>query len=207
MDLSKQGILLVLSGPSGAGKGTVVNNILARQDDYVLSVSDTTRAPRPGEIDGVHYNFITNEEFAAKIEADGYLEYNCYGGNYYGTPKTAVENKLEEGLNVILEIDVNGGTQIRSKVSDCVRIMILPPDPESLEARLRGRNTSTEEDLKYRLERAKEEISYFESYDYAVINEDGRSDDAALEVITIIDAEKHKTSRNLQIPDSFQNDH
>ncbi len=206
MDLTDKGILLVISGPAGTGKGTVVSNILARSDDYALSVSATTRTPRFNEVNGVQYHFVSRAEFEQKIEAGQMLEYAEYVGNYYGTPRERVDAMLDAGINVILEIEVVGAMKIKKLVPDAVTVLLLPPNYSTLEARLRGRGTNTEDDILKRLEQAKREVGNFANYDYIVINEDGESDEAALQIISIVDAEKHRTARNLHVPVDFMAD-
>lgn len=203
--MKKRGILVVLSGPAGSGKGTVVSSVFEKSDDFVYSVSATTRDPRPGEVDGVHYHFVTKEEFEDLILNNSVLEYTNYVGNYYGTLKSAVEGKLEEGKNVILEIEVDGAMQVKTKFPDAVLVMVIPPDFKTLEYRLRNRGTNTEEDIKRRLLRACDELRFFNRYDYLIINQDGEAGKAADEFIGIIEAEQHGTKRNNEFTDEFFN--
>lgn len=182
------GLLIVFSGPSGCGKGTLVAKLLQQRTDTVLSVSVTTRAPRPGEIDGVHYFFKTREEVERMIRDNELLEYAQYSGNYYGTPRTAVEEHLQAGRNVILEIDVQGAVQVMERCDDYVSIFLTVPSMEELERRLRGRGTEKEEWIQTRMQAAKSELEYIDRYQYTVLNDEV---DAAFERLnTIIETEK-----------------
>ena len=193
------GIPFVLSGPSGCGKGTIVKELLKKYPDtFALSVSATTRAPRVGEVDGVHYYFITREEFEHRIDDQQILEYTSYCGNYYGTPKKELYERTVSGINVILEIEVEGAMNVRRLCPEAVLIYVLPPDAETLEARLRGRGTNTEEDIANRLATAREEIRCLPDYDYIVINENDGAEAAADDIVNIIASEQHKVSRNLE---------
>jgi len=166
-----KGKVLILSGPSGVGKGTVVNKLLETVDNVTLSISATTRKPRTGEIDGVHYFYISREDFEDKIKNDQLLEYNLYNGNYYGTLKSYVESLQAEGKHVILEIDVNGGRQIKEKTPDAITVFMTAPSDEEIERRLRNRNTETEEAILKRLEIAKKERQQAADYDFFVCND------------------------------------
>ncbi len=169
--MSNQGTLLVVSGFSGAGKGTVVNAIMNTYDDYALSVSATTRKPREGEIDGVSYFFKTTDEFKSMIDNNELLEYANYVGNYYGTPKSYVENKLRDGYNVILEIESVGAFNVKKIFPEAVLTFIIPPSADELERRLRGRGTEEDAVIKARLAKACTEAEGVENYDYIVVNE------------------------------------
>lgn len=199
----RKGLLFIVSGPAGSGKGTVVNELIAKHPSLTLSISATTRQPRPGEVDGVHYHFISKEEFEQRINDGKMLEYATYSGNYYGTPQKEVEEAMNEGKDVILEIEVAGAMQIKEKIKDSVAIMLTPPCRDVLEARLRGRGTETEDVIKWRLERAKEELSLMPQYDYSVINEDNKSDECAEMIYTIIKAEHQRTIYTSQIIEKF----
>ena len=166
-----KGKVLILSGPSGVGKGTVVNKLLETVDNVTLSISATTRQPRCGEIDGVHYFYISREDFEEKIKNDQLLEYNLYNGNYYGTLKSYVESLQAEGKHVILEIDVNGGRQIKERTPDAITVFMTAPSDEEIERRLRNRNTETEEAILKRLEIAKKERQQAADYDFFVCND------------------------------------
>ena len=191
----KKGLMIVVSGPAGSGKGTV-NAHLLKTGDFVYSVSATTRAPRPGEVDGLNYHYISREEFLARIESGDMLEYTEYCGNYYGTPRKEAEAVLESGKNLILEIEVEGAHNIKKKFPDAVLIMLLPPSFAVQEARLRGRATETEEKILERLARTREEIKVADFYDYVVYNHDGRDLDAAAEILSIVSAENCSMRRN-----------
>ena len=201
-----RGLLTVVSGPSGAGKGTVLSRVFEKSNDFVYSVSATTRAPRPGEVDGVAYHFKTKEEFEALISEDKVVEYTTYAGNYYGTLRPVIEKDLCNGKNVILEIEVDGAMQIKAKFPDAVLVLIAPPDFKTLEARLRGRGTNTEEDILRRLERSKEELKMYDKYDYLILNEDNGLDEAAQKFIGIIESEKLSTVHNPDFYNTFYNE-
>ena len=167
-----KGKLFVISGPSGAGKGTICKEVLDGERNIKMSVSMTTRAPRYGEIDKVHYHFVDHEKFLTLIEDDGFLEHANVYGNFYGTPKKQVMEWLEQGIDVILEIDVQGALQVKKTYPEGVFIFILPPSIEELKKRIMGRGSETEETMARRLGAALREISCIDQYDYRVINED-----------------------------------
>ncbi len=168
--MDSKGALIVISGPAGAGKGTVVKELM-KDENMRLSISATTRAPRGQEQNGVEYYFLTKEEFEKMIAEDGFYEYAQYVGNYYGSPKKPVEQWRKEGKNVILEIEVQGCQKVKKIEPECVSIFIKPPSLEILEKRLRGRGTETEEAILKRMARAKEELPLAADYDYVVIND------------------------------------
>ena len=178
MQQQKKGTLFVFSGPSGVGKGTLNAKLFAEFGDQIaFSVSATTRAPREGEIDGKHYFFISRQEFENRIANNDFLEYAQFAGNCYGTPKSYVLSLLEQGKNVLLEIEVQGAMQVMERMPECVSIFVLPPSFEELERRLRGRGTESEEKVRARLETARGEIAYAPRYQYRIIN--GEDVDAA----------------------------
>lgn len=189
-----KGLLIVVSGPSGAGKGTICTEFMKTHSDCALSVSATTRAPREGEVDGVNYFFLTHEEFRKKIDADGFLEHAIFCENYYGTPKDEVMRMIDSGKNVILEIEVQGALQVRSHYPEAVFVFVIPPSLEELENRLRGRGTETDEVIAKRLERAKAEFSYIPKYNYILVND--TVSNAVNRLEAIITAEKCVMSRN-----------
>ena len=163
---------MLYTGCSGVGKGTIMKELLRRDPNIRLSVSNTTREPRDGEIDGVHYRFVTREEFLALADADGYIEYAEYCDTLYGTPKQHVEELLAAGYDVFLEIEVQGGLQVMEQFPDVLSIFILPPSIEELENRLRGRGTETEEVIRQRLAEAKNELAVAQQYRFRVVNDD-----------------------------------
>lgn len=191
MNSKKRGMLVLYTGSSGVGKGTIMQELLKRDKNIRLSVSNTTRPPREGEIDGVHYNFVTKEQFESLIKKDGYLEYAEYCGNYYGTPKQQVEDMLNQGYDVFLEIEVCGGLQIMEKYPDVLSIFVLPPSMDTLEKRLRDRNTEDEETILERLGQAKREIGCKDKYRYVVVND--KLDDAVDEILDILKKAKSDT--------------
>lgn len=189
-----KGILTVISGFSGAGKGTVVKKLLEKSDDFCLSISMTTRDPRPGEEDGISYFFVTKEKFEETIAANGLIEYAQFAGNYYGTPRKYVEEKLAEGKNVILEIEMQGARNIRKLYPDSLMLFITPPTADELERRLRSRGTETEEKIRARLSRAYEESEGIDLYDFIIINDD--LDKCVSDVFESIETAKRQPVRN-----------
>lgn len=187
-------VLVVVSGPAGAGKGTIVNRALAlaaeRGASLYLSVSMTSRPMSALDAEGVTYFFVDAEQFKAAVEAGELLEYNCYNRNNYGTPKKNVISHLQNGEDVLLEIDVNGGRQIKENYPDVIRVFIMPPSMEELERRIRTRGRDSEEDIIRRLARAKEEIEISSEYDYIIVNDE--VDRATNELLDIIESEKQR---------------
>ena len=169
--MCNNGLLLIFSGPSGAGKGTVLKELLNKNHNMKLSVSATTRQPREGECHGVHYFFMTNEEFEEQIVNDKMLEYAQYCGKYYGTPSVPIMNWISDGLDVVLEIEVQGARQIKEKLPECVSVFVLPPSLEELEKRLRARNTEDEGTIQKRLTIAQKEMETAKDYDYVIVND------------------------------------
>ncbi len=193
--MKERGVLVIVSGFSGAGKGTVMKALMGKYDNYALSISATTRAPRTGEENGREYFFKTVEEFEKMIAQDELIEYANYVGNYYGTPKAYVESKLDEGKDVILEIELQGAMKVKEKMPDTVLIFITPPTAEELKNRLVGRGTEDEATINARLRRASEEAGYMEKYDYLLINDD--LDTCVRELHELIQSEHWKVSRNI----------
>lgn len=192
----RKGILIVVSGPSGAGKGTICKRLLEKRDDVFLSVSATTRSPREGEKDGVHYYFIGEEEFRRRIDEGGMIEHAVFCGNYYGTPKQAVEDMLNEGKNVILEIEVQGAMQVRSKYPEGVYVFVMPPSMKELRKRLTERGTESAEVVAQRLNTAAWEFVHIQKYNYILLNDDVEKAVCRLEAI--IDAEHCRIERNIK---------
>jgi len=203
MEGNKKGLLIVVSGPAGSGKGTLMRMIIRKSKDFVLSVSATSRPMLKNEKEGESYFFITRQLFEERIAAGEMLEYTEYCGNYYGTPKKWVLDALQSGRHVLLEIDVDGGAQIKKIYPDAVLVMVVPPDAGVQEQRLRRRGRDSEESIQRRLRRAKEEIQILKSYDYVVINEDGKAEAAARAIMNIAYAQMCAVSRNTDLADKF----
>lgn len=193
--MDRKGILAVVSGFSGAGKGTLMKELLSEySDQYALSISATTRAPREGEVDGREYFFKTKEQFLQMIEADELIEHACYVDNYYGTPKSYVLEQLKAGKNVILEIEIQGALAVKEKFPETLLLFVTPPSAAELEHRLRGRGTETEEVIRNRLKRAVEEAKHMDCYDYILVNDDLNT--CVKEMHELIQAQRHKVSNN-----------
>ena len=190
--MPSQGLKIVLSGPSGSGKGTIVKELI-KKEHFILSVSATTRSPRQGEQDGVHYFFKTKEEFEAMIRDNELLEHAQFCNNYYGTPKTFIEESVINGKDVILEIEVQGALQVKTIYPEALFIFVMPPSLVELEKRLVGRNTESMAVIAQRLARAKEEVLLYKEYDYVVINDS--LEEAVKDIETIVTAEKLRSYR------------
>ncbi len=200
--MNRKGIIIVISGFSGVGKGTIMRELTKKYEQYALSVSATTRNPRPGEVDGKDYFFVSNEEFEKLINEDGLIEHAGYVGHYYGTPRKFVEDKLNNGIDVILEIELQGALQIKEQYKDAVMLFIMPPSAEELKKRLTGRGTEKEDVIKQRLLRANEEAIGIEHYDYIVVNDD--LEESVERVHNIIMAAHHTPDRNVEFIDTIR---
>ncbi|MGL4739814.1 MAG: guanylate kinase [Sarcina sp.] len=191
--VDNRGVLIVISGPSGAGKGTICKALLEKHKEISLSVSATTRSPREGEVDGVNYHFLTKDDFVARLEENDFLEYAKVYGNYYGTPKSNVEKILESGKDVILEIDIQGALKVKEQSKEGVFIFILPPSMEELKQRIIKRGSETQESLMTRFKSAYKEINYVSKYNYAVVNDTVEMAVSKIEAILL--AEKCRVDR------------
>ena len=192
--MNKKGKLIILSGPSGSGKSTVVFKAIEGRDDFCFSTSVTTRNPRPGEVDGREYFFIDQDRFDVMVQNDELLEHACYVSNSYGTPRRFVEERLEQGYNVILDIEIQGARQVYQKMPEAITIFILPPSMEELRSRLTKRGTDSEEAIEARISRARQELLEAVFYKYMIINDD--VEQAAREFIAIITAEHCRFDQN-----------
>lgn len=194
----RKGLLLVVSGPAGVGKGTIDRVLLERNTNMRLSVSATTRAPRPGEVDGVHYFFISDDKFKEMVEKDAFLEYmHVFNLHYYGTPRSFVEEEIAMGHDVLLEIDVQGAMRVREAYPSAVLVFIAPPSMGKLKSRLVGRGTETPEVIERRFQTAFSELEYMKNYDYIVVND--VLDVAVSHMEHIVDAEKCRSERNEEL--------
>ena len=202
--MNHQGILVVVSGFSGAGKGTLMKELLKRYDNYALSISATTRAPREGETDGKEYFFVTKEQFEKMRDERKLIEYAQYVNNYYGTPKEYVEQKMAEGKDVILEIEIQGALKVKKRFPDALLLFVTPPSAEELRRRRVGRGTETLEVINARLARAAEEASGMEAYDYLLINDD--LDRCVEEMHQLIQLQHRKTSYHLDFLSKMRED-
>ena len=203
--MSDRGILIVVSGFSGAGKGTLMKELLRRHPDtYALSISATTRAPREGEEDGREYFFISKDEFEKMIAKDELIEYARYVENYYGTPRRYVEEKMKQGKDVILEIEIQGALKVKKAFPDTLLLFVTPPSAEELQSRLIGRGTETMEVIRSRMDRACEEAQGMELYDYLIVNDD--LDACVEEMHSIIRGEHRRTSRNTDFMEKIKED-
>ena len=200
----EKGSLIVISGPAGSGKGTIVR-LLLQDESYCVSISTTSRQPRGDDIPGVTYNFVSTQEFMNMIANGQLAEFAEYVGNFYGTPVEGVQALLNTGKNVILEIETQGALQIKSKFPHAILIWLTPPDYETLESRLRGRGTNTDEDIERRLTAAKREMQFLHYYDYIVVNEKGLATEAADKVKKIVEINKLSTKYNNEFIKEFYN--
>ena len=199
--MKRKGLLIVISGFSGAGKGTLMKKLIENYNQYALSVSMTTRGPREGEVNGREYFFVTKEQFEDRIEQGGFVEHACYCGNYYGTPRDYVEEQLSEGRDVILEIEIQGAMKIKEKFPDAVLLFVMAPSAEVLYRRLTGRGTADPKVIMERLNRATEESVGIEKYDYVIINDD--LDKCEKELHELLD-KTHEAAQKQYHPDNYR---
>ena len=202
--MNHKGLLVVISGFSGAGKGTLMKKLLQDYEQYALSISMTTRSPREGEVDGREYFFTTREQFEDKIKQGGFIEYARYCGNYYGTPKDYVEQQMEAGRDVILEIEIQGAMKVKEQFPNAILLFVMPPSIAELHQRLVGRGTETEEVIKARLARAVEESQDVEKYDYMIINDD--LEQSMEELNSLINSQHYKINRNLEFVNQIRSE-
>lgn len=200
--MKRKGILIIISGFSGAGKGTLVKRLVEKYDSYALSISATTREPRPGEKDGREYFFLSKEQFEHKIEENGLIEYACYCDNYYGTPREYVESQLEEGKDVILEIEIQGAHKVKQQYPDALTLFVMTPDAEELRYRLERRGTESAEVIEKRMQRAAEEALGIKEYEYIVVND--KLETCVDEIHRIIKAAHNAPYRNMEFIDNMR---
>ena len=200
--MEKKGILLVVSGFSGAGKGTLMRELLRQHENYALSISATTRAPREGEEEGREYFFKTREEFEEMIAREELIEYACYVGNYYGTPRAYVEEQLEQGRDVVLEIEIQGAHKVKQQYPDALTLFVMTPDAEELRYRLESRGTESAEVIEKRMQRAAQEALGIEKYEYIVVNDN--LEKCVDEVHRIIIAAHNASHRNMEFIDNIR---
>ena len=200
--MNKKGILIVISGFSGAGKGTLMKKLTADFENYALSISMTTRSPREGEVNGREYFFVTKEEFEEKIAANGMIEYAGYCGNYYGTPRAYVEEQLENGKDVILEIEIQGAHKVKELYPQALLLFVMPPSAQELYRRLKGRGTESDEVIQKRMTRAVEESEGIDTYDYIVVND--KLEDCIAQINTIVEAAHNTPAHNEEFIDNIR---
>ncbi len=200
--MKRRGILVIISGFSGAGKGTLVKRLVEKYDRYALSVSATTRKPRPGEVEGREYFFLSREQFEHKIAENGLIEYACYCDNYYGTPREYAERRLEEGKDVILEIEIQGAGKVKKQYPDALTLFVMTPDAGELRHRLEGRGTESAEAIKKRMRRAAEEAQGIKDYEYIVVND--KLETCVDEIHGIVMAAHNAAHRNIEFIDNIR---
>lgn len=200
--MKRKGILIIISGFSGAGKGTLVKRLVEKYDSYALSISATTREPRPGEVDGREYFFLSKEAFENKIKENGLIEYACYCDNYYGTPREYVERQLEDGRDVILEIEIQGAYKVKKQYPDALTLFVMTPDAGELRYRLESRGTESEAVIEKRMQRAAKEALGIKEYEYIVVND--KLEKCVDEVHRIIMAAHNAAHRNMEFIDNIR---